>query len=216
MKLWALYAKRLTNWYTRHSTVQGIIVRLVGHGASEEMGMATTNTSLVPDEILTLVKQANAGDRSAADALGRALDKHPDIVTHVGDRTRHVRDTLVALVAGPDNLAEQIAVKKHVAALEAEVAGPTPNVLERLLAQRVALAWLHHTLLENSIALTMEQSVANPKMEGAERSIDCHQKWLNHSHKRFLSAVKALAQVRKLQVPDVQVNIGQNQINVAR
>jgi hypothetical protein len=170
---------------------------------------------MVPNEIITLVQQANAGDRSAAEALGRTLDKHPDMVAHVGDRTRAVRERLIALLAGPNNLAEQVAVRKHVAALEAEVAGPNPTILERLLAQRIALAWLHHTLLENSTALTMEKAVVNPEMEGAERCIDSQQKWLNHSNKRFLSAVKALAQVRKLQVPDVQVNIGQNQINVA-
>ena len=108
------------------------------------------------------------------------MDKHPEIVTHVGDRTRHVRDTLVALIAGPDNLAEQTAVRKQVMVLEAEVAGPTPNVLERLLAQRIGLAWLHHTLLENSIALIMEKAAINPEMESAERCIDYHQKWLNH------------------------------------
>jgi hypothetical protein len=35
------------------------------------------------------------------------------------------------------------------------------------------------------------------------------------NHARFLSAVRTLAQVRKLAVPALQVNIAKNQVNVA-
>ena len=42
---------------------------------------------------------------------------------------------------------------------------------------------------------------------------DYYQRRQERAHKRYLSAVKALAQVRRLELPAVQVNIGQNQIN---
>ena len=37
---------------------------------------------------------------------------------------------------------------------------------------------------------------------------------IDRAHARFLSAVRTLAQVRKLGLPTLQVNIGANQVNV--
>ena len=42
-----------------------------------------------------------------------------------------------------------------------------------------------------------------------------YQHWLDRAQKRYLTALKTLAQVRRLLVPVVQVNIAQKQINVA-
>jgi hypothetical protein len=42
-----------------------------------------------------------------------------------------------------------------------------------------------------------------------------YQRRMNHSHKRYLSALKTLALIRKLAVPVLQVNIAKKQINVA-
>jgi hypothetical protein len=38
---------------------------------------------------------------------------------------------------------------------------------------------------------------------------------IDKAHARFLTAVRTLAQVRKLALPTLQVNIAKNQINVA-
>ena len=42
-----------------------------------------------------------------------------------------------------------------------------------------------------------------------------YQKWQERSQRRFLSAVKALAQVRKLLGVNVQINFAEQQVNVA-
>jgi hypothetical protein len=42
-----------------------------------------------------------------------------------------------------------------------------------------------------------------------------YQKWLDRAHRRYLSALKTLATVRRLLVPAVQVNIADKQVNVA-
>lgn len=44
---------------------------------------------------------------------------------------------------------------------------------------------------------------------------ELHQRKIDAAHRRFLSAVRTLAQIRKLALPNLQVNIGQNQVNVA-
>jgi hypothetical protein len=43
-----------------------------------------------------------------------------------------------------------------------------------------------------------------------------HRKRIEQAARRFLRAIKALAAVRRLQLPAMQVNIGEKQVNVAR
>jgi hypothetical protein len=47
------------------------------------------------------------------------------------------------------------------------------------------------------------------------RQAEFHQKRITMAHNRYLSAIRTLAQVRRLGVPAVQVNIGEQQVNVA-
>ena len=42
-----------------------------------------------------------------------------------------------------------------------------------------------------------------------------HQKRLDYLHRRHLSAIKTLAQVRRLQLPVLQFNFAEKQVNVA-
>ena len=44
---------------------------------------------------------------------------------------------------------------------------------------------------------------------------DFYQRRLSMAQRRYLSAITALAQVRRLQAPNVQVNIAEQQLNVA-
>jgi len=44
---------------------------------------------------------------------------------------------------------------------------------------------------------------------------DYHLRRQDRAHRRFLTAMKTLATVRKLGLPVLQVNIGENQVNVA-
>jgi hypothetical protein len=86
-----------------------------------------------------------------------------------------------------------------------ELAGENPSPLEALLAQRVVLCDFQVQYLER-IAILNRESISH--------SLYCDKR-LDSAHKRHLSAIKALAQVRRLQLPTVQVNIGEKQVNVA-
>ncbi len=88
-------------------------------------------------------------------------------------------------------------------------AGPRPSTPERLLAGRVALRWLGLAVEEGAYHLTLAW--------GVDASDDeFHQQRVERAQRRYLAAIKALAQVRRLGVPALQVNIGDKQINVAR
>jgi hypothetical protein len=98
--------------------------------------------------------------------------------------------------------------ERRLKLLRKELAGPNPTPLETLLVERIAWCWFSVNLIE----LTLAQ-------RGAEMTLtlhEHHQKRLDQAHKRYMGAIKALAQVRRLQLPMVQVNVGHNQVNVAQ
>lgn len=56
---------------------------------------------------------------------------------------------------------------------------------------------------------------ARGEKDASIRLADFYQRRMDAANKRFLAAVKALAVVRKLAVPVLQVNIAKKQVNVA-
>jgi hypothetical protein len=93
-----------------------------------------------------------------------------------------------------------------------ELAGENPTPLEVLLSERVASLWVLVELQEALLAAWYY------KAEGASPGFVVQMARLQESsNRRYLGAIKTLAQVQKLQGPSrVQVNIGGNQVNVSR
>jgi hypothetical protein len=85
-----------------------------------------------------------------------------------------------------------------------ELAGPQPYPLEWLLVERIVICWLHlyhaETLyVQNIQAFNLPQA-------------EFHQQRISKAQARYLAVIRTLAQVRRLEVPTVQVNIGQQQV----
>jgi hypothetical protein len=108
--------------------------------------------------------------------------------------------------AGGENLAAQEPVADKIESVRSELAGPDPTPMERLLAERAALCWWLVNWYENSVQDCDRMSIAQANH---------HQAKIGRAHSRFLSAVRTLAQVRKLALPSLQLNIARNQVNVA-
>lgn len=134
------------------------------------------------------VERARRGDRDALPALRAALDEHPEVWEHYGDLAAHAGLAWIELTAGPD-LALGEALGRKVAALKAELAGPAPTPLERLLAARVASNWvmLHHA--DAALAQAGEVSI---------RQADLAQKRQARAHRAYVASIAALATVRRL------------------
>lgn len=85
-----------------------------------------------------------------------------------------------------------------------ELAGPNPSPLEKLGAERVASCWLQLHYAE----LIYNQELPKFSLE----QDDYYQKRLDRLHRRYLSSMRSLAQVRKLLKPKfAQINIGEKQ-----
>ena len=100
------------------------------------------------------------------------------------------------------------AIVRRLDALRRELAGPIPTPLERLLVDRVVVGWLAAAVAEGAYHQALERGVGHADDE-------FHQRRVERAQRRYLAAAKALAQVRRLQLPAVQVNIGDKQVNVA-
>lgn len=159
------------------------------------------------DRLNALLPAVNAGDSGARDELRGVLDATPQLWTELGNLGRQAELALVRTAAGDNPLVKEAIVRK-LDGLRAEVAGPHPSPLESLLADRVAITWLSLAVAEGTYHQALER--------GLSQSDDIfHQQRIERAQRRHLAAIKALAQIRKLGLPAVQINIADKQINVA-
>lgn len=94
------------------------------------------------------------------------------------------------------------AIERQLEIMRADLGGEDAPPLERMLIERILSCWL----LVNSL----EGQVSNQGHPALSEQLD---KRLQRAHKRHLSAVLALAQVRKLNI-SIQINLANQQINL--
>jgi hypothetical protein len=161
------------------------------------------------DRLLALVRRVEAGDLSLLPALRKGLDENPALWRSNGDLANTVVHRWVDAISGPNEVHKEC-VRRKLRELWRELAGDRARPLERLLLDRVVACWLavHHAELLNLHGLEGQQSF---KM--AEYRQGC----VGRAQKRYLAAIRALAQYRRLLGPAaaVQVNVAEQQINVA-
>lgn len=155
------------------------------------------------NDLPALLRRAMAGDESALPALRRVFDTG-ELVESLGDLALLVEATLIGNVAG-NNLAVKEGLGRKMAKIRGELAGPDAPPLERLLADRVALCWL--SLHDGEVRFAQSKDLTI-------NLADYWQRRINSAHKRYLTAIKTLATVRKLALPAIQLNIARKQVNV--
>jgi hypothetical protein len=159
------------------------------------------------DKLRGVVSRAHDGDEEALGHVGKILQEVPDFAQILGDLARDAEHAFIQRASGGDPLIEQ-ALRVQLENMRQEVAGATTSPLERLLAERIVACWLQLHYAE----LLYVQNLP----DFAQEQDEYYQKRLDRLHRRYLSAIRSLAQVRKLLKPSVaQVNIGEKQINMA-
>ena len=181
------------------------------------MQKATTDTTAAPgartphvDALQTLLAQARKGDTTVLPALLAHLDAHPEHWRQQGNLARELRETLLWKISGNGtDLLKYETTRRWVDAQAQALAGPAPSALEQLLSSEIVRCLLHVQFLHTLEMLLTE------KVLGTETSLKNFTLLLDSAHRRLLTAVKTLVQVRKLGVPVVQVHIGTHQVNTA-
>ena len=138
-----------------------------------------------------LVERAERGDESVLGELRAALDVNPWVWERYGDLAKQSQGAWLQLVAG-NNLLLLESARRKAEQLRAELAGPAPSPLERLLIERIVATWLQVHYSDASYA---QLKGTNPAQHTAALQRQ------NSAQQRYLQAVKALATVRKLLRP---------------
>jgi hypothetical protein len=159
------------------------------------------------EAFLRLVQRADGGDEEAARALRPILRASPRLTGQLGDLARVAERAWIERMTGrARGFGEGILGK--VKGMRAELAAPSDGPLERLLVDRIIVCWVHLQYAE----ITYAQALGSLDVEWTE----AYQKRIDRAHRRYLSAIRSLAQVRRLRVPtSVQINVGEQQTNVA-
>ena len=158
------------------------------------------------EDLENLVTRADAGDESVLPQVRKLLEEVPESTMRLfrGDPAYTNEFLMLNRIAG-NNPARREATQHKLDSLRAELAGPNPSPLERLLVERCVACWVH-------------VQRADLKCEHHDgplpiRQLDFLGRQQDRSHRRLFQALKTLATVRKLALPALQVNVGRNQIN---
>jgi hypothetical protein len=147
-----------------------------------------------------IMRRAQAGDKAVVPALRRMLREDDDELIDSGHLARMALARAAAREG--DLLTREIYIRQMEKDAE-ELAGPNPSPLEKVLAERVAISRFRCYYYECLCAMGLRKDTLN---------VDAHKhKRLAAAQKDFLSACRTLAQVRKLELPFVQVNVADKQ-----
>jgi len=175
-----------------------------------ELGPGTARSTELSAWLGALLAREQAGDAAASTALIAAFAAVPELWDRfTGLRENAERSWLELLVPPASGRAfTREGLRRDLERVRAEAAGPQPTPLERLLADRVALCWLAMMHADTQYAQRLAAGVTFTEGE-------YHQRRCERAQRQFLKAVQTLATVRRLLIPAVQLNVAENQINVA-
>jgi hypothetical protein len=112
---------------------------------------------------------------------------------------RNAEDALIAQIT--DDPRQREALRRKLALLRAELAGPKPTAIEGLLAGRVAICWLDAYYMDVLSSLTMRTANVGTALS------DYYQRRQGRAHRRLLSACKALTTCQRLVLETVRSSI---------
>ena len=101
------------------------------------------------------------------------------------------------------------AFRRKMKQMREDLGSQSASALEKVLIERVVLCWFHLQDTEINYISHMKGSVTLEKATYLLKPLD-------RAEARYQAAIRSLAVVRRLQLSAVQVNIGENQINVAQ
>jgi hypothetical protein len=159
------------------------------------------------EKLQDLLRLAEQGQEDAVPEIRQILSKHPDLAWRFVDVAHIAEDALIEEMTKEGDLATKELIRCQLEAMREQIAGTNSSALERLLSERVVITWLEVQLFEALYAKNMR----NLTIARAEH----HQKRLDRAHRRHLSAIRELAQMRKLLKGRAitQINIAEKQIN---
>ena len=114
--------------------------------------------------------------------------------------TTHMVESLVT------PLSMKLSLHQAAKSLQHELGDKEATPLERLLIQQVVMAWTRLAIVEYAYTDVVSEKSSYQRLKYWDGR-------LNASQRRFLRASETLARIRKMNLPAVQVNIAEQQVN---
>ncbi|HEV8058533.1 MAG TPA: hypothetical protein VGP68_01590 [Gemmataceae bacterium] len=152
-------------------------------------------------ELSALVDQAQNGDAGALPRINQILDETPAIWKHLGDIGGLAERAWIGVLA-EKNAAVVESLARTLASMRADLSGENPSAIERVLVDQAVLCWLQVKALEFNAA-NMEKN-AGGKTNRAHIQLEL-------AHRRHLSALRALTDLRRL-APGAMATAGELKI----
>lgn len=204
----------------RHCSVRDITAIIVANGGNSVRKGAEpiTTTAIVPTDsapalpdantFYTLVKKAEKGDTKALAEVRKWCKQQPQLwdtlAIKAASSTRH---SLLNLLTS-NNAVAYDALNYEMQGMQKELLGSFPSPLEKLLVERICSCYLQVQYAESIFAQKTGGSLSLSYGEYLQRQVD-------RANQRYAAAIRALAQVRRLLTPVIQVNVAEKQINLA-
>ena len=162
------------------------------------------------DWVRAMTQLAAKGDERASQVLIEACHTMPQLWEILSTLSSLAVRSWVDLLApaGPGREIVRRTTEQEIERKRSEVAGEDPSPLERLLAERVALCWVAATYADAEYTRRLKAGMSF--REGEYLARRCEQ-----TNRQLLKAIESLARMGRLLTP-MQINIGQNQINVTQ
>jgi hypothetical protein len=154
-----------------------------------------------------LLKATNKGKAKPEDlaALHKCFDDCPDLWRAVN--LAHSA-AMIAINHVQATEGTRVVIRENYEGQQKALGYATASPLEKTLIEHAALCWLRLQLVEQSYSGVMAESHTLTLGDYWERRLSAAQR-------RYLRACETLARVRRLRLPALQVNIGQEQTNIA-
>jgi hypothetical protein len=158
------------------------------HGGNDVHGSNPPPAPEVLAEIKTVADKAERGDVSVLPRLRELLAQYPALWRHYGDLAAQAEMAWVTRAAGPDLYLRECLLQQ-AAALRAELAGPTPSPIERLLVERAVACWLQLQYF----------SAAEAQVHGESPKLTMYRARRHEQAQRmYLTALAAMTTLRRL------------------
>jgi len=161
------------------------------------------------DEFMKVIERAYKAKKPAKEDLQtirKFLIDYPEFCRAVFSMTEATQQQIIKNWVN-DEVAKT-AVEEHVVYVRDEMGYHDAPVMEKMLIDNIVTAWLRVQWLDYLVAAKMAGEFRIPAMEFWQKSLATAQR-------SYLSACETLAKVRKMRLPNIQLNIGDKQINVA-
>jgi hypothetical protein len=155
----------------------------------------------------TLMKKVHTGDKAAADLVVQYARKDPVLADALVRGASTQADAWLSY--GTSDSYSHYVLEERAKTTRRDLLGEHPTPLERLLVERIVVCGLQVQIAESKYIAVMKGDTTFARARFYEELMD-------RAQRRYLAAIKTLAQVRRLQLPAVaQLNVAERQVNIA-